>query len=205
MKNVVITGCSRGIGKGTAQAFIESEEYYVIGTSTTGNCEIKNENFRCHSLALDNKESIANFTTNLMQKGIEIDGIINNAAILLEDWNDPKVNDEILRKTFDVNVFGTISLTEQLIPLMIDGSHIVNVSSNWGAFSDDNFSEFQPHYKMSKAALNMYSKLLSSRLKDKHITVSSFDPGWVKTDMGGMDASKEPSSVGKEIFNLLQN
>ncbi|CZJ29667.1 short chain dehydrogenase [Legionella pneumophila] len=74
------------------------------------------------------------------------------------------------------------------------------ISSGWGAFSSNN-SPFQPHYKMSKASLNMYTKLLAERLPQ--ITVSSFDPGWVKTNMGTQNAKKLPSETALEIYELI--
>jgi NAD(P)-dependent dehydrogenase (short-subunit alcohol dehydrogenase family) len=48
----------------------------------------------------------------------------------------------------------------------------------------------------------MYTRTLASRLKDRNITVSSFDPGWVKTDMGGKGALREPSEPAEELFEL---
>ncbi|VEH85299.1 oxidoreductase (plasmid) [Legionella adelaidensis] len=54
---------------------------------------------------------------------------------------------------------------------------------------------------MSKASLNMYTLLLSQRLPD--ITISSIDPGWVKTDMGSPQAPKSPEEVAMEIYTLV--
>lgn len=58
---------------------------------------------------------------------------------------------------------------------------------------------------MSKAALNMYTKLLSKRLEHQNIIVSSLDPGWTQTDMGGKIAPRLPRDVAKDILNLLNN
>lgn len=54
---------------------------------------------------------------------------------------------------------------------------------------------------MSKVSLNMYTKLLAERLPQ--ITVSSFDPGWVKTNMGTQNAKKLPSETALEIYELI--
>ena len=95
-------------------------------------------------------------------------------------------------------------LTELLLPKIKEGGHIINLASDWGSFSEQNFDEFQPHYKMSKAALNMYTKLLSERIKKSEVKVSSFDPGWVQTDMGSKNATRTPNEVAVEMINLME-
>lgn len=105
-----------------------------------------------------------------------------------------------LKETFAINVFGTLELTEQCIPLLNSNAQIINISSGWGAFSS-NDSASVPHYKMSKSCLNMYTLLLAERLPE--ITVSSFDPGWVKTDMGTNNAPKHPSQTAQELYELV--
>lgn len=110
-----------------------------------------------------------------------------------------------LKQTFNINVFGTIELTEKLLPRLNPHGHIINITSDWGSFSEQNFDAFQPHYKMSKATLNMYTKLLAKRLEEKHIKVSSLDPGWTQTDMGGKVAPRLPKDVATDILNLLNN
>lgn len=205
MKNIVITGCSRGCGYAIAKTFLRHGQSRIIGTSTSGQSTLSNENFTCHLLSLNDEASILNFTSQLSTENIQLDGLINNAAVLLEPWNDPGINIHTLRTTIEVNLLGTIHLTEALLPMMKDNAHIMNISSNWGSFSDPQFNEFQPHYKISKAALNMYSKLLDVRLKKRNIIISSLDPGWVRTDMGGDQASKEASDIAEEVFHLFNS
>ena len=55
----------------------------------------------------------------------------------------------------------------------------------------------------SKTTLNMYTKLLAKRLDEMHIKVSSLDPGWTQTDMGGKTAPRLPKDVAGDILNLL--
>lgn len=203
MKKVWITGVSRGIGLATALKFLE-EGYKVFGTSTSGESDIEHEDFLCFKLDLGNADSILEFTQTLTSKALELDVIINNAAILIEEWGipDSAIYMDKLRKTFDVNFFGTIQITESLIPILNKESKIINISSNWGSFSDRAFDPYHPHYKMSKTALNIYTKLLGARLLDSGIIVAAFDPGWVKTDMGTMDAMTDPKDTANQIFEL---
>ncbi len=202
IKYGIITGSSRGIGLATAQLLLQNDNTEVIGTSTSGQSDIKAQHFKCLPLELSDETSIHNFVRHIGDR--KIDFLINNAAILVEDWHRPEINLQQLRKTFEVNLFGTISLTEALLPQFNTNAHIINITSNWGAFSDPNFDQYQPHYKMSKVALNMYTRLLAKRLEEKYITVSSLDPGWVKSDMGGDNANRHPETVAQEILQLLK-
>ncbi len=202
MKNVLVTGCSRGIGLAIAQALL-ANGYTVWGTSTTGNHQLSHVNFKGCSLQLDNEGSIKSFQERL--QGVEIWGLVNNAAVLLEAWGNSKIDMPQFRKTFEVNVFGTIALTEAMLPAMTAGSHIVNISSDWGTFSDAGFDESVPHYKMSKVTLNMYTKLLAKRVASQQIRVSAYDPGWVKTDMGGQSATDLPEEVATDVLRLMED
>jgi NAD(P)-dependent dehydrogenase (short-subunit alcohol dehydrogenase family) len=204
MKQLIITGCSRGIGLAVASEALARGGYVVTGTSTTGECPGLDAHFDCRMLRLDEEESIRAFTASIEGSGYQLDGLINNAAVLMEDWSDAAIDLGQLRQTFEVNVFGTIALTEALIPFLKRGAHIINLSSGWGAFSDSSFDAAVPHYKLSKAALNMYTKLLAARLAPRSITVSAVDPGWVQTDMGTRQAPKSPREAAQEILDLLE-
>lgn len=202
MKNVIVTGCSRGIGLAIAEVLL-ANGYTVWGTSTTGNHVLKHANFKGFSLQLNNDNSIIAFKEHL--QGVEMWGLVNNAAILLETWGNSQVDMPKLRKTFEVNVFGTIALTEAVLPTMTVDGHIVNISSGWGTFSDAGFDEFVPHYKMSKATLNMYTKLLAKRVANQQTVVSAYHPGWVKTDMGGQAATDLPEEVAIDVLRLMED
>ncbi len=196
MNTLVITGISRGIGLETAKIFLMNE-WSVIGTSTHGDTPLKHKNLKIYPLNLVDSEQINHFVEKLPK----FDVLINNAAVLLDDWREEKIILSQLRETFAVNVFGTIELTEQCIPkLNPNAAQIINISSGWGTFSS-NDSASAPHYKMSKSCLNMYTLLLAKRLPE--ITVSSFDPGWVKTDMGTKHAPKLPSKTAQELYDLV--
>lgn len=199
----IITGSSRGIGLATVKLLTENPKIKVIGSSTSGNHTLNQSNFQCLKLDLSDNASITEFVGNL--KDIRLDFIVNNAGILIEKWDASSINIDQLKQTFNINVFGTIELTEKLLPRLNPKAHIINITSDWGSFSEQNFDAFQPHYKMSKAALNMYTKLLAKRLEDRRITVSSLDPGWTQTDMGGKVAPRLPQVVAEDILNLLNN
>ena len=201
MKIGIITGCSRGIGLATTKLLTDNPNFKVIGTSTSGDCSISELNFKCHQLNLSDSKSISDFAEEI--NNLRIDFLINNAGVLIEKWNESEINIEQLRQTFDVNLFGTIELTEKLLPNINEKGKIINITSDWGSFSEQSFDEFQPHYKMSKSALNMYTKLLAKRTENEKIIVASLDPGWTQTDMGGKEANRKPNDVANDILNLI--
>lgn len=194
---VVITGASRGLGKAIAEYYLK-KDFYVLGTSVSGKTSFTNTNMHWYPLNLTDEQSIYQFSKQVDS----IDLIINNAGVLLESWTNPLINLSQLRKTLEVNTIGTISVTEKLLPNLNPNGKIAFISSNWGSFSDSNFDAMQPLYKISKAALNMYSRLLAERLKSINY-VYTFDPGWVKTDMGGDNATLTPNEAAKMICQVI--
>jgi NAD(P)-dependent dehydrogenase (short-subunit alcohol dehydrogenase family) len=102
------------------------------------------------------------------------------------------------RGTFETNVFGTIAVTQTLLPLIkkSDAGRIVNLSSILGSlkWSSDPASDIGSYafsgtaYNASKTALNMFTIHLANELKDTPVKVNACHPGWVKTDMGGENA-----------------
>jgi len=203
MKNVLITGISKGIGKALAQKFL-SEGYFVFGTSTDGKVDFTNENLSVHQLELTSEASIMRCSTEIINSDKKIDILMNNAGALFDE-DDTTVVPEKLRKTLEVNLIGPIDLTERILPIMNEGGHIVNTSSSAGSLTlvghESHFEGHYPSYKISKVAVNMYTRTLALRLKD-NITVSSVNPGWVKTDMGGQEADITPAEAAENIFKL---
>ena len=200
MKYILITGVSRGMGKAFAEKFL-SEDWKVIGTSTSGKSSIENEKLQVYRLDISSPESIEAFGQEIKKTGDKIDVLINNAGIYLGKDTFP-MERNVLQKTLDVNLIGLIDLTEKIIPVINnDGGHIVNMSSGLGVNSDFVGSD-TPSYRISKVGVNMFTRTLAQELKGRGITVSSFNPGWVRTDMGGADAPREPYEVAEEIYKL---
>lgn len=204
MKTVLITGVSRGIGKALSEKFL-NEGYYVIGTSTDGNCDIQNENLKIIKLDLSDSESITECVKQIKFLEKKIDILINNAGMVIEEEvNSPTIVPDYVRKTLEVNLIGIIDFTERLIPFMITDGHIINLSSRAGSLGYTDYTSNYPAYRISKAALNMFTRILAVRLDGK-ITVSSVHPGWVKTDMGGDEADITPEEAAKDISKLANS
>lgn len=206
MKTAVITGTTSGIGEALARRFL-ADGFRVIGTSFSKPSPFSDVAFTDVSLDLSNPVSVVSCAKGIEKAlgGGKIDILVNNAGVLLDD-DDTTVVVEKLRKTLEVNVIGTIDLTERLIPLMASGGHIVNITSRAGSLEmaargESHHPLHYPSYKISKAAANMYSMTLSLRLAPA-ITVSAAHPGWVKTAIGGEEADISPAEAAEGLFAL---
>ena len=204
-KIVLITGASKGIGRALTEKML-NEDYFVIGTSRNG--EIKNFehiNFCSLKLDLSDTSSIENAQKEIFSKFKHIDILINNAGIGpdLETYIPEK---ESFNLTFDVNVTGTVFFTEPLIELINENGIVLNVSSKMGSLNVCELTD-SVAYRMSKSALNMYTKILANRLKDK-IKVASIHPGWVKTtiiESNLKNGRLTPEQSANNIFEFLTN
>ena len=203
MNKVLITGVSRGIGKATAEKFLK-EGWNVIGTSTTGKALIKHNNLEMYKLNMLESSNIRNVVEKIATAGERLDVLINNAAISDRDRTASTINIDDLRRVLEVNLIGLIDLTEGLLPYINDGGQVINISSGVGSLTEFR-GVWALAYSISKAALNMYTLNLASRLKNRKIIVSSLTPGWVRTDMGGPSATRDVSEPAIEIFDLANS
>ncbi|WP_136668112.1 SDR family NAD(P)-dependent oxidoreductase [Flavobacterium sp. H122] len=201
MKTVVITGANRGIGLALVNKFL-TEGFMVIGTSRKDQFDqISHPDF--HGIVLDvtSSVSIHNAVSLIKEKLLKIDLLINSAGVGL-DLNDETPEIDIIKTTFETNVFGLFSFTEAIKDYIVDGGTIFNISSVMGMLNRDKILPNATAYRMSKSALNMYTKTLSARLAERKIKVVSIHPGWVKTDMGGQEADVTPEFCANGIYQL---
>ncbi len=136
--------------------------------------------------------------TALIQRDYgHLDILINNAGVLLEGGelignSTTTVSPEILRTTFDTNLFAVVALTQALLPLLREApaARIVNMSSILGSLTFHSkpdspiYNSKRLAYDASKAAVNSFTIHLAHALQGTPIKVNSAHPGWVKTDMG---------------------
>lgn len=200
-KTVLITGANSGIGNALAQKLVQ-EGYFVIGTSRNGKIEnIKSENIFVVELNITNDESILNASSLIRSKFKGIDILVNNAGIA-PDLDTTSLNMDSLKATFETNVFGLVNFTETILDYISDGGQIINISSIMGTLNRITKMD-STAYRMSKVAVNMYTKTLAARLLNQ-IKVISFHPGWVQTKLATDFAPLTPEFSANGIFSLLQ-
>ena len=201
-KTVLITGASKGIGFALAEQFLNKGDI-VIGTSRTGEIEnIFHSSFQALKLDLSDNESIKRLYVFLEDRNITIDILINNAGIG-PDLDTIRPDIESFRQTFDVNSTGTVFLTEQLLKHINVGGKIINISSKMGSIELCELTD-SVAYRMSKAALNMYTKTLTNRLLDKQF-VAAVHPGWVRTTISksNVNGRLSPEESAQKIYDFV--
>ncbi|MBV9644728.1 MAG: SDR family NAD(P)-dependent oxidoreductase [Verrucomicrobia bacterium] len=120
-----------------------------------------------------------------------LDVLINNAGIYPDENVDIlTIPREQLVKTFQTNTFGPLSVTRAFLPFLKKsaGARVINISSGYGQI--DGLSHKVPSYCLSKLALNGIAIMLDQALRPQGIAVYVMCPGWVRTEMGGANASR---------------
>ena len=120
-----------------------------------------------------------------------LDILVNNAGIMVEDNDDdPEEELRIVRETMQTNVYGPLLLSRLAVPIMKSRRYgrIVNLSSGMGSLTE--MGPGYIAYRMSKAGINVVTRVLAAEVEGMGILVNSADPGWIKTDMGGRGASR---------------
>ncbi len=212
-KVAVITGSNRGLGFETARQ-LASYGLRVVLTSRDGLLgkaavdKLQSESLDASYQPLDvtRDHSIIRLREFLENEFGRLDVLINNAGIFPERSpeggsaaNVLEVDGETLRANIEVNTLGPLRVTQELLPLMRrnDYGRVVNVSSGYGRLARMG-ADF-PAYRLSKAALNVVTRLFAAETSGENILVNAVDPGWASTRMGGSQASNTPAEAARWI------
>ena len=133
--------------------------------------------------------STASFANELLQRGEAITLLMNNAGTM---ETKRRITEDGLERTVSVNYVAPYLLTRKLLPLMGEGSRIVNMVSCTYAIGKLDFPDFFlrgkkgafwriPIYSNTKLALTLFTIALSEKVKEKGIVVNAADPGIVST------------------------
>ena len=206
----VVTGGNRGIGFETCRQLAKQGIHVILtsreevrGKAAAEKLQAEGLDVSYYSLDVTDADSVQRLAQFIKNEYGQLDILINNAGVLL-DSSGSVLNTKIdtLHQTINTNLYGPFLLCQALIPLMEKHKYgrIVNVSSGAGQLSDMNSG--YPSYRISKTALNALTRVLGNELKGTNILVNSVCPGWVKTDMGGANASRTPAQGADTIVWL---
>ena len=211
-KTVLITGANKGLGLETARQLARDHGftvYLACRDEERGQAAeqlLKDEGLDARFVQLDVTDavSIANAAAQLQS----LDVLVNNAGIMLEhDFKVGGVPSQNWKRTFDVNFFGVVDVTNAFLPLLdqSEAPRIVNLSAILGSISEISKPQMKTwiraSYSASKAALNAYTVELAQEKAGTNYKINAAHPGWAKTDMGG---DRAPMTAAQGVKTVVQ-
>jgi 3-hydroxybutyrate dehydrogenase len=175
-KSVVITGSSRGIGLGIAQAFAEGgAKLHLIADDNAVHDRARELGATSSVTDISDKQQVATALSHLKR----VDVLINNAGLELMTpiADDSDENTNAFHRIIEINIIGTSLVTSRALPLMKAGGSIINTASIWGRVAEARFGA----YVASKHAIMGLTKTWAKELGPRGIRVNAVCPGWVKT------------------------
>ena len=202
MPIALVSGANRGIGRETARQLAERGYDVIVTARDEDKARAAADEIGGRALQLDVSDpaSIERTAAAVADAPGSLDVLVNNAGIG-SDFGVAGVDPDFdaLQRALDTNFFGAYRLSIALLPLLRRSEHprIVNVSSGMGAINE--MGGWSPGYRVSKAALNAMTRILSTELEGEGFKVNSACPGLVDTDMGsqfGATKSVEDGASG---------
>jgi NAD(P)-dependent dehydrogenase (short-subunit alcohol dehydrogenase family) len=217
LRRVLVTGANRGFGLEFVRQYARrGDRVFAACRNPTGAGNLQSlaadSDGRVSVLALEvsDADSIQACHEQVLGQTDALDVLINNAGIGHSNLGE-STSETLGSLTFDglldifrVNAAAPLLITQQFLPLLKHGTQprIVNISS-WLGSIGERTTDFDSSYGYagSKAALNMFSHILSFGLAKDGIIAVPLDPGWARTDMGGEDAEQ---AVDETVTAMLK-
>lgn len=181
MKNIIITGTSRGIGYELALQFANAGHQVLAISRNTPQSLLQHQNITCLSVDLANESALNVVDDFLFSTWKKVDAVVHNAgALLLKPFAETTQTD--FESIYKVNVFGVANLTRICLPYLQSGSHVVTISSIGGVRGSLKFAGLAA-YSSSKGAVITLTELLAEEYKEKGISFNVLALGSVQTEM----------------------
>lgn len=206
----LVTGGNRGIGLEVCRQLAQQGARVILGSrdarkGVAAASQLNSGGLAVETRQLDvaNAQSIRECMTWVRKDLGRLDVLVNNAGIMTEeDDADPLEEIEIIRDTMQTNVYGALLLSRLAIPIMKSRRYgrIVNLSSGMGSLNEMGAGYIG--YRLSKAGINVVTRVLAAESEGMGILVNSVDPGWVQTSMGGRGASRTVQKGAETVIWL---
>nr|WP_315223609.1 SDR family oxidoreductase [uncultured Flavobacterium sp.] len=181
MKNIIVTGTSRGIGYELALQFANAGHQVLAISRKIPQALLENENITCLSIDLSDESALAVVDDLLSKTWKKVDAVVHNAgALLLKPFAETTQAD--FESIYKVNVFAVANLTRICLPYLQKGSHVVTISSIGGVRGSLKFPGLAA-YSSSKGAVITLSELLAEEYKEQGIAFNVLALGAVQTEM----------------------
>ena len=181
MKNIIITGTSRGIGYELALQFANAGHQVLAISRKTPQALLEHQNITCLSVDLADESQLDVVSDFLSSTWKKVDAVVHNAgSLLLKPFAETTQAD--FESIYKVNVFAVANLTRICLPYLQKGSHVVTISSIGGVRGSLKFAGLAA-YSSSKGAVITLTELLAEEYKEKGISFNVLALGSVQTEM----------------------
>jgi NAD(P)-dependent dehydrogenase (short-subunit alcohol dehydrogenase family) len=209
MKTALITGANKGIGYEVARQLAAKGFHAFVGARNEkagrkAAEDIAKPSGKATFLEIDvaDSNSVTTAAREFSNIADHLDVLVNNAGIIVDGDNAIlEISDDLLRKTLETNTLGALRVTRAFAPLLRKSKapRVINVSSGGGQLTGG-ADGWAPAYCISKTALNGVTVQLEAALPK--FAVNSVCPGWVRTEMGGENASRSVEEGAETIVWL---
>lgn len=209
MPTVLVTGTDTGLGRAFLECFL-ARGFRVFAASHR--LALRGEAVREVSPALTelplevtDPTSVRSLVDSVAVRTSTLDVLVNNAAVNPEkDALLEELDLELVRRVLDVNALGPLRMTQACLPLLSrsETRTVVNVSSEAGSLTTCT-RHLWLGYCMSKAALNMQTRILRNQLGRRGLRVVAVHPGWLRTPMASFEGPLAPEESAESIARLI--
>jgi len=181
MKNIIVTGTSRGIGYELALQFANAGNQVLAISRKIPQTLLEHQNITCLSVDLADENALQEVDGFLSSTWKKVDAVVHNAgALLLKPFSETTQAD--FESIYKVNVFAVANLTRICLPYLQKGSHVVTISSIGGVRGSLKFAGLAA-YSSSKGAVITLTELLAEEYKEQGISFNVLALGSVQTEM----------------------
>jgi 3-oxoacyl-[acyl-carrier protein] reductase len=206
MKNIIITGTSRGIGFELAHLFAKNNfRVLALSRNTAPLEQEQHPNITPLSIDISKTADLEKVKSYIETNWTQVDLLINNAGMLLNKPFEDTTKEDFM-KVYNVNVFGVAELIRMVLPHLKKGSHVVNISSMGGIQGSMKFAGLSA-YSSSKGALITLTELLAEEYREHGIAFNVLALGAVQTEMlseafPDFKAPLQPSEMAAYLFDF---
>ncbi|QGK76755.1 SDR family oxidoreductase [Flavobacterium sp. SLB02] len=208
MKNIIVTGTSRGIGYELALQFANAGNQVLAISRKIPQTLLEHQNITCLSVDLADEAALQEVDSFLSSTWKKVDAVVHNAgALLLKPFAETTQAD--FESIYKVNVFAVANLTRICLPYLQKGSHVVTISSIGGVRGSLKFAGLAA-YSSSKGAVITLTELLAEEYKEQGISFNVLALGSVQTEMlneafPGYQAPISAEAMATYIYDFTLN
>ncbi|MBZ0184510.1 MAG: SDR family oxidoreductase [Melioribacteraceae bacterium] len=207
---VLITGANRGIGLGLVRHCLKRKDRVFAACRTPNRaaelqtlCKDNPGQLSLHTLDVRDSDQIEALHRDISTQVDGLDVLINNAGIYYRGLSLGELTAERSLETLHVNAVAPMIITQSLMDLLIASKNgkVVNLSTGMSSITSSPVGAYD--YRASKAALNMYTRVLAQDMRPFGVIAIVINPGWVKTDMGGQGATISAEESARGIMKVV--